>query len=160
MDQLALRELDAAIRTRFDIFLMMAFHTINPGSRYLDNWHVDAMVNQAEAIVRGDVKRLIVNVPPRNLKLSRLTSRLAPSSWVMRRISAFLQLVTASGSPRTMQRSFAPSSNPIGFAAVFLTCESSGWSTMTFFNHRARLSQVDVDIRGTYRHGRRRFHRR
>src|SRR5204862_3164945 len=33
-----------------------------------DNWHIDAMVFQAEAIMTGDVKRLIVNVPPRNLK--------------------------------------------------------------------------------------------
>jgi hypothetical protein len=68
MDQLAFRELDAAMRTRFDIFLMMAHHTINPGVSYLDNWHIDAMVFQAEAIMTGDVKRLIVNVPPRNLK--------------------------------------------------------------------------------------------
>src|SRR5256885_807679 len=68
MDQLALRELDAAMRTRFDIFLMMAHHTINPGVPYLDNWHIDAMVAQAEAIMTGEVKRLIVNVPPRNLK--------------------------------------------------------------------------------------------
>lgn len=68
MDALALRQLDAALRLRFDIFLMMVFYTVNPGKQYLDNWHIDAMVHQAEAVMRGDTNRLIVNVPPRNLK--------------------------------------------------------------------------------------------
>jgi predicted phage terminase large subunit-like protein len=81
MDRLALRELDAALRTRFDIFLMMVHHTVNPERPYLHNWHVDAMVHQAEAVIGGDVKRLIVNVPPRNLKT--LTFNVALSAFIL-----------------------------------------------------------------------------
>ena len=81
MDRFALRELDAAVRTRFDIFLMMVFHTVNPGDPYFDNWHVDAMVHQANAIISGDVKCLIVNVPPRNLKT--LTFNAALSAFIL-----------------------------------------------------------------------------
>jgi predicted phage terminase large subunit-like protein len=81
MDRLALRELDAALRTRFDIFLMMVYRTVNPEKPYLHNWHIDAMVHQAEAIIRGDVKRLIVNVPPRNLKT--ITLNIALSAFIL-----------------------------------------------------------------------------
>lgn len=81
MDRLALRELDSALRTRFDIFLMMVYHTVNPDRPYLHNWHVDAMVHQAEAVIRGDVKRLIVNVPPRNLKT--ITFNVALSAFIL-----------------------------------------------------------------------------
>ncbi len=68
MDQPALRDFDAALRTRFDAFLMMVHHTVNPGVPFLENWHIDAMVNKAEGIIQGDEKRLIVNVPPRSFK--------------------------------------------------------------------------------------------
>jgi predicted phage terminase large subunit-like protein len=68
MDALALRELDAALRLRFDLFLMRCFLTINPGAIFMDNWHIDSMAHQVERIMAGELRRLIVNMPPRNLK--------------------------------------------------------------------------------------------
>lgn len=81
MDQTDLRALDAALRTRFDIFLMMVHATLNPGVPYLDSWSIDAMVHQAERVVRGEVKRLMVNVPPRNL--NTLTFNIALSAFIL-----------------------------------------------------------------------------
>jgi hypothetical protein len=34
----------------------------------MDNWHIDAMAYQVGRIMNGEVRRLIVNMPPRNLK--------------------------------------------------------------------------------------------
>lgn len=76
-----LRDLDAALRLRFDIFLMMVFLTLNPGKPYFDNWHIDAMVFRANEILRGNVRRLIVNVPPRNLKT--ITFNIALSAFML-----------------------------------------------------------------------------
>ncbi|MEO6947420.1 MAG: phage terminase large subunit [Nitrobacter sp.] len=76
-----IRELDSALRLRFDIFLMMVHYTVNPGKPYLDNWHIDAMVSKANQIVAGTVRRLIVNVPPRNLKT--LTFNVALSAFML-----------------------------------------------------------------------------
>ena len=45
------RELDAASRLRFDLFLMRCFLTVNPGAIFMDNWHIDGMAYQAERIV-------------------------------------------------------------------------------------------------------------
>ena len=63
-----LRELDAVLRLQFDLFLMRCFLTVNPGAIFMDNWHIDAMSFQIGRIAKGDLRRLIVNMPPRNLK--------------------------------------------------------------------------------------------
>jgi predicted phage terminase large subunit-like protein len=63
-----IRELDAALRRDFSLFLMRCFLTVNPGAIFMSNWHIDAMTYQVERILRGEVRRLIVNMPPRNLK--------------------------------------------------------------------------------------------
>ena len=81
MSMFNIRDLDAALRLRFDIFLMMVCYTLNPGKPYLDNWHIDAMVFRANEIMRGNIRRLIVNVPPRNLKTMR--SCLVPTTGPM-----------------------------------------------------------------------------
>lgn len=68
MQAVEIRELDAALRLRFNLFLWRCCLTVNPGAIFMDNWHIDAMSYQAERIVKGELRRLIVNMPPRNLK--------------------------------------------------------------------------------------------
>jgi len=75
------RELDAALRLRFEMFLMRCFLTVNPGAIFMDNWHIDAMAYQVERIMNGEVRRLNVNVPPRNLK--SLTLNVALSAFLL-----------------------------------------------------------------------------
>lgn len=66
--QSEVRELDAVLRLRFDMFLMRCFLTVNPGAILMANWHIDAMAHQVDRIIKGEVRRLIINMPPRNLK--------------------------------------------------------------------------------------------
>lgn len=68
LDGQALREYDAACRLRFDIFFRRCFVTLNPGANFEDNWSIDAMANFAEQVIRGDLRRGIVNMPPRHGK--------------------------------------------------------------------------------------------
>ena len=49
---------DAILRRRFDAFLHRAVMTLNPGTRYLPNWHLSAIAYQLERVRRGEVKRL------------------------------------------------------------------------------------------------------
>jgi len=42
--------------------------TLNPGFTYLPNWHIRATGYQLERIRRGEITRLIINMPPRHLK--------------------------------------------------------------------------------------------
>ena len=59
---------DAILRTHFESFLRRCFMTLNPGSPYLPNWHIAAIAYQLERVRRGEITRLIINLPPRHLK--------------------------------------------------------------------------------------------
>jgi predicted phage terminase large subunit-like protein len=59
---------DAILRTHFESFLRRCLMTLNPGSPYLPNWHIAAIAYQLERIRRGEITRLIINMPPRHLK--------------------------------------------------------------------------------------------
>jgi hypothetical protein len=59
---------DAILRRNFNAFLHRVVMTLNPGTRYLPNWHHSAIAFQLERVRRGEVKRLIINLPPRHLK--------------------------------------------------------------------------------------------
>jgi predicted phage terminase large subunit-like protein len=59
---------DAALRTSFSAFLRKAFNTLCPGQEFEPGWVIEAMAHQAGRVLRGEERRLIVNLPPRSLK--------------------------------------------------------------------------------------------
>ena len=62
-------------------FTQRCFAQLNPQGGYMHNWHLDLIADRLEAARRGDIKRLIVNVPPRSLK-SILASVALPAFWL------------------------------------------------------------------------------
>lgn len=58
----------AAVVDDLKVFMQQAFTTIYPGSDFIDNWHVDAIVHCLTLAIRGQQPRLIINLPPRQLK--------------------------------------------------------------------------------------------
>ena len=59
---------DLILRNNFEAFLRRCLMTLNPGQPYLPNWHVSAIAYQLDRVRRGEVTRLIINMPPRHLK--------------------------------------------------------------------------------------------
>jgi len=51
-------------------FLQMAWPSVVPGDRYIHNWHMDAMCEHLEAAAKGQLNRLLINVPPGTSKSS------------------------------------------------------------------------------------------
>lgn len=51
-----------------DNFIKAAWPVIEPGHPFIDNWHIDAICQHLEAVIRGEIKRLVINVPPRSSK--------------------------------------------------------------------------------------------
>lgn len=49
-------------------FTERAFYQLNPQTALLRSSHIEAIVTKLEACRRGKLKRLIINLPPRNLK--------------------------------------------------------------------------------------------
>jgi predicted phage terminase large subunit-like protein len=64
---------DAVLRRDFESFLRRCFMTLNPGALYLPNWHIQASAYQLARIRRGEITRLIINMPPRHLKSLTVT---------------------------------------------------------------------------------------
>src|SRR5579872_2908836 len=60
--------LKAASRSNFAIFIHRCFLYLNPGTPFFSNWHLEAIAYQLERCRRGEIKRLIINLPPRHLK--------------------------------------------------------------------------------------------
>jgi predicted phage terminase large subunit-like protein len=60
--------LHAALATDFRSFIQYAFGVLRPGIEFRSNWHIDAMAYKLSQVAKGEVKRLIITVPPRNLK--------------------------------------------------------------------------------------------
>jgi hypothetical protein len=46
-------------------FVKQAWEVIEPGTRYLANWHIDLLCEYLEAVSAGQINRLIINMPPR-----------------------------------------------------------------------------------------------
>jgi predicted phage terminase large subunit-like protein len=70
-------ELIAATRNDFETFFERAFREINPNIPYVPNWHVSALAHAFERCRRGEVKRLAIVIPPRQLKSTILTVALS-----------------------------------------------------------------------------------
>src|SRR3979411_2067556 len=60
--------LRAALATDFRSFVQYVFGVLRPGIEFRPNWHIDAMAYKLSQVATGEVKRLIITVPPRNLK--------------------------------------------------------------------------------------------
>ena len=62
------RVLRALLRRNFSAFARKVFGTLESGQAYVPNWHLEAIAYQLERVRRGEIKRLIINMPPRSLK--------------------------------------------------------------------------------------------
>lgn len=60
--------LAALLRTDLRYFIQKVFNTILPGTAYIPNWHIDAIVYQLMRIDAGENQRPLINQPPRSLK--------------------------------------------------------------------------------------------
>lgn len=99
--QLQLTEVDwlnierEACKRSLATFVRQAWHVLEPGTEYVHGWHVDAICEHLEAVTHGDIKRLLINIPPGTMK-STLTSVFWPAwEWGPRGL-AYKRIIGAS----------------------------------------------------------------
>ena len=83
MSSLERRLLDLKLRTDLAAFIHRAFQTVAPGQTYLHNWHIEAIAWQLQQCLSGDVKRLVITLPPRSLK--SICASVAFPAWALGR---------------------------------------------------------------------------
>jgi predicted phage terminase large subunit-like protein len=51
-----------------DAFIGAFWGVVEPSVSYVPNWHLDIIADHLTAVVDGDIRRLIINIPPRHMK--------------------------------------------------------------------------------------------
>lgn len=49
-------------------FVKLSWHIIEPSQPYIHNWHIDCVCAHLEAVTRGELTRLLINIPPGTMK--------------------------------------------------------------------------------------------
>lgn len=68
-------------RNSFPAFIRKVFTTVSPGHQYVHSWHIDAMCEYLLACERGQIKNLVINIPPRCMKT--ITVSVAWPAWLL-----------------------------------------------------------------------------
>jgi predicted phage terminase large subunit-like protein len=96
----------AIARIDLKAFIRQAFVTVHPGTEFVDNWHINAIVHCLEECIEGRMPRLIINLPPRQLK-SFLVSVALPAFLLGQNPTAKIICVSYSDElARTLARDF------------------------------------------------------
>ena len=97
----------AQAKTSLSAFVREAWRVLEPGTTLLWNWHLDLICEHLEAVTRGECHALVVNIPPRYMKLcADSTPVLTPKGW------------TTHGELRVGDEVFTPSGEPTRVIAV------------------------------------------
>src|SRR5947209_8714417 len=71
----------ALMRQHLAVFIERSFIELNPQKPFLDNWHHWVIASALEACWRGEINRLIINLPPRSLKSHSVS--VAYAAWLL-----------------------------------------------------------------------------
>ena len=68
MSKRALSQYAEILRTDFAAFVHRTFKELNAAEEFSFNWHIEVLAEKLEAVRHGQIKRLIINIPPRQGK--------------------------------------------------------------------------------------------
>ena len=67
---------------RLHEFVRQAWPIVEPATPFVPGWHIEAIIEHLEAVTRGQIRNLLINVPPRHMK-SLLVSVFWPAwEWI------------------------------------------------------------------------------
>ena len=75
------RLLSAILRCDLASFIIKCFFHLSPDREFMHNWHIDVIAEHLCAVSRGEIKRLIISMPPRHLK--SICANVSWPSWIM-----------------------------------------------------------------------------
>ncbi len=85
----------ALYRSNFGAFLKFAFRELNANTSLIDTWHIDVIADYLDRVAKGEITRLIINLPPRCLK--SLAASIALPVWMLGR-DPNLKIMSIAGS--------------------------------------------------------------
>ena len=73
--------ISALYRSDLTAFIRRCFEVVSPTDNYLHNWHIDVIADHLMHCYHGDIKRLIITMPPRSMK--SICASIAFPAWVL-----------------------------------------------------------------------------
>jgi len=71
-------------------FVKQSWHVVEPSIPFIESWHIETICEHLEAITLGDIRRLLINIPPRHSK-STIVSVMWPAwEWIVNPSQKFL----------------------------------------------------------------------
>ena len=88
--QIALCDRETGLRGSLEDFVQLAWPQVYPGSPFVDNWHIGLICEHYEAVFAGQIRELVINLPPGGSK-SSVTCVMAPTwDWLRRPADSFI----------------------------------------------------------------------
>jgi predicted phage terminase large subunit-like protein len=78
----------------FTQFVRESWPILEPGRDFLNNWSVEAIIDHLSAVAYGDIKKLVINVPPGSMK-SLLTCVMLPA-WIWGEVNPGFRMIFSS----------------------------------------------------------------
>jgi len=78
-------------------FLRSIWHIIEPGTPLVWNWHIDTVCGYLEAFSRGEITRLIINIPPGTLKSIIVSVAFPAWEWINKPSERYLSISNEQG---------------------------------------------------------------
>ena len=63
-------------------FTTAAWHVIEPGTPYIDGWHLQAISEHLEAVSKLQIRNLLINIPPRHMKSIQVAVMWPVFTWI------------------------------------------------------------------------------
>lgn len=63
-------------------FIQLHWHIVEPKQPFVDGWHIRAICEHLEAVTRGEIRNLIISVPPRHMKSIAVAVMWTPWVWL------------------------------------------------------------------------------
>ena len=73
-------------------FIKQAWQVIEPGTPYVENWHIDYISEYLQAVDNSEILRLIINIPPRHMKSIQTTVCYPAWSWIKTPTKRFIKV--------------------------------------------------------------------
>ena len=139
IDNLTPEQYRALLRNYLCAFIQRCFKQLNPQTALAMNWHIEVIAAKLEACRRGEIRRLIINVPPRHLK--SLCASVAFPAWILG-LDPAAQILCASYAQdfadklardcrSVMTSSWYKATFPTRLASDFMYCPPSGAGSHT-----------------------------
>lgn len=132
-------EFDVLLRNDFSTFIARVFTHLDPQTSFAHNWHIDLLADRLTQVFEGKLRRLIITLPPRNLK--SVCASVAFPAWALGR-NPGLRLVCASYGQDLSEK----------LARDTMSVMNADWYKRAFTTRLQRIASADFET--TQRGGR------